>query len=82
MEIVLVVVIVALLADRGWNTVLNHRYAERLLSEFADERRTLLNRIEAKHAGEFVAMERVTTPKPKKEPSENGLQPGEHPVGL
>ena len=71
MEAVLVVVIVALLGERVWSQHL-----------VANERRSLLNRIEAKHPGEFIAMERAATPRPKKEPSENGLQRGEHPVGL
>lgn len=77
-----VIVIVAMLAERAWALVTDKRSTEALLASFAEERRNFLNRLEAKTVAEYAVMERVGAPKAKKEPAENGLKPGEHPVGL
>lgn len=82
--IILALVIAALLVER----VVDHRaqraHVEALLAGFADERKSLLNRVESKHLGEFVAAERALAPRdtPEPAPAENGLRPGEHPVGI
>lgn len=83
-EIVLAVLVIALVVDRFWR---DRTYAQATTDReqvWADERQSLLNRLDAKSTAEFVAMERIRVPKPARDPDEphaNGLAPGEHLVG-
>ena len=77
LEVVLAVVVLALIAERVWKDRLTRAHELSLLAQFASERQSLLNRLEARGPGEFAALERATNPKPVPE-----VEPREHLVGL
>lgn len=79
---VLAVVVFLLLAERVVHGYLERRDLREREAVWSRERQSFLNRLEAKTSGEFAALERVHQPKPVKEPSENGMKPNEHMVGL
>lgn len=78
----LVVVVVVLLAERIVSGFLAHRHQVALQREWSEERRHLLNRIEARSPADLVALENAGRPRLVKEPDERALHPGEHAVGL